>query len=89
MDFMSGTGEYAKFLPLVVFLARIADVSLGTLRINFVARGFKFRASLIGFIEQATIRVLPAPPARVALEPAISALSDEALKAKTAAAAKA
>lgn len=51
MDFTSGTGEYAKFLPLVVFLARIADVSLGTLRINFVARGFKFRASLIGFIE--------------------------------------
>jgi uncharacterized protein YebE (UPF0316 family) len=51
MDFISGTGEYAGYLPLVVFLARIADVSLGTLRINFVARGFKIRASLIGFIE--------------------------------------
>jgi uncharacterized protein YebE (UPF0316 family) len=51
MDLTLGDGPYAGFLPLVVFLARIADVSLGTLRINFVARGFKIRASLIGFVE--------------------------------------
>jgi uncharacterized protein YebE (UPF0316 family) len=38
-------------LPLAIFLARIADVSLGTLRIIFVSKGMKRIAPLIGFIE--------------------------------------
>lgn len=38
-------------LPLLIFFARIADVSLGTLRIIFVSKGYKIIAPLIGFIE--------------------------------------
>jgi uncharacterized protein YebE (UPF0316 family) len=38
-------------LPLVVFFARICDVSLGTLRIVFISKGKKFLAPLIGFFE--------------------------------------
>ena len=38
-------------LPLFIFLARIVDVSLGTLRIVFVSKGLKYLAPLIGFIE--------------------------------------
>lgn len=51
MDLTLGNGPYAGFLPLMIFLARVADVSLGTLRVNFIARGFKWRAPLIGFFE--------------------------------------
>ena len=38
-------------LPLLVFLARVVDVSLGTLRIIFTSRGLKHLAPLLGFIE--------------------------------------
>jgi len=38
-------------LPLVVFLARITDVTLGTMRIIFISRGRKFIAPLLGFVE--------------------------------------
>lgn len=38
-------------LPLGIFVARIADVSLGTLRIMFVAKGMKRIAPIIGFFE--------------------------------------
>ncbi|HCC71510.1 MAG TPA: hypothetical protein DEQ09_10230 [Bacteroidales bacterium] len=38
-------------LPLLIFFARIADVSLGTIRIIFVARGMKHIAPIIGFFE--------------------------------------
>lgn len=38
-------------LPLFVFVARICDVSLGTLRILFVARGHRALAPLFGFFE--------------------------------------
>jgi uncharacterized protein YebE (UPF0316 family) len=38
-------------LPLLIFLARIADVSLGTVRLVFVARGFKYLAPVVGFFE--------------------------------------
>ncbi len=38
-------------LPLLIFLARILDVSLGTIRIVFVSRGLKYLAPVIGFIE--------------------------------------
>jgi uncharacterized protein YebE (UPF0316 family) len=41
----------AIFLPLFIFFARILDVSIGTLRIMFISKGYKGKASLLGFIE--------------------------------------
>lgn len=38
-------------LPLFIFLARIFDVSLGTLRIIFVTKGMRKVAPLVGFFE--------------------------------------
>lgn len=38
-------------LPLLVFLARIIDVSIGTLRIIFVSKGLKNFAAILGFFE--------------------------------------
>ena len=38
-------------LPVLIFLARIGDVSIGTLRLIFISRGFKFYAPLLGFFE--------------------------------------
>ncbi len=37
--------------PLLIFLARILVVSLGTMRIVFVSRGLKYLAPLAGFFE--------------------------------------
>jgi len=38
-------------LPLLIFLARICDVSIGTIRIIYIARGNKLVAPLLGFFE--------------------------------------
>ena len=38
-------------LPLLIFLARLTDVSLGTLRIIFVSHGLKYIAPIVGFFE--------------------------------------
>jgi len=38
-------------LPLFIFVARILDVSIGTIRIIFVSRGKKFLAPILGFFE--------------------------------------
>ena len=38
-------------LPLLVFFARVFDVTLGTLRIIFISRGKKYIAPLLGFVE--------------------------------------
>jgi uncharacterized protein YebE (UPF0316 family) len=38
-------------IPVLIFIARILDVSLGTVRLIFVSRGFKFLAPLVGFFE--------------------------------------
>lgn len=38
-------------LPLLIFLARISDVTIGTLRIVMVAKGQKLIAPLLGFFE--------------------------------------
>ena len=38
-------------LPVLIFVARLIDVSLGTLRIMFISRGLKYLAPLIAFIE--------------------------------------
>ena len=38
-------------IPLLIFCARIIDVTIGTLRIIFVTRGMKYLAGGIGFFE--------------------------------------
>lgn len=38
-------------LPVMIFFARICDVTLGTLRVIFVARGKKYIAPFLGFFE--------------------------------------
>lgn len=38
-------------LPLLIFFARVVDVTLGTMRIVFVSRGLKYLAPLVGFVE--------------------------------------
>lgn len=38
-------------LPVLIFIARIIDVSIGTMRIVFVSRGKKLAAPLLGFFE--------------------------------------
>ncbi|MDZ7820765.1 MAG: DUF2179 domain-containing protein [Candidatus Marinimicrobia bacterium] len=38
-------------IPLLIMLARICDVSIGTIRIIFVSRGERLLASVMGFIE--------------------------------------
>jgi uncharacterized protein YebE (UPF0316 family) len=56
--FLHITAEAAGFnwyawvvLPLIIFVARIFDVTLGTLRIIFVARGKRNLAPVLGFFE--------------------------------------
>ena len=39
------------FIPILICVARIIDVSLGTLRIIFVSKGFKVLAPILGFFE--------------------------------------
>lgn len=38
-------------IPVLIFLARLCDVTLDTVRIIFVSRGMKLLAPLIGFLE--------------------------------------
>ncbi len=38
-------------LPILIFLARICDVTLGTVRLIFVSRGLKYLAPVCGFFE--------------------------------------
>ena len=47
------SSELFKFviLPAIIFLARICDVTLDTLRIIYVSRGLKLLATVIGFFE--------------------------------------
>jgi len=46
------SGIFTYFiLPLLIFLARICDVTIGTLRIVMVAKGQKFLAPVLGFFE--------------------------------------
>jgi len=48
--FNSDIFSYA-IMPLLIFLARICDVSIGTLRIIFVSKGKKNIAPVLGFFE--------------------------------------
>ena len=38
-------------VPILIFLARIGDVSIGTVRIIFVSKGYRYLAPLLGFFE--------------------------------------
>jgi uncharacterized protein YebE (UPF0316 family) len=38
-------------LPLIIALARILDVTVGTIRVIFVSRGLKYYAPILGFFE--------------------------------------
>jgi uncharacterized protein YebE (UPF0316 family) len=38
-------------LPILIFFARVGDVTLGTIRIIFVSKGIKYLAPLVGFVE--------------------------------------
>ena len=38
-------------LPILIFCARICDVSLGTIRVIFISKGIKYIAPFIGFFE--------------------------------------
>ena len=38
-------------MPLLIFTARVCDVTIGTVRIIFVSRGMKFLAPIFGFFE--------------------------------------
>ena len=38
-------------LPILIFIARVCDVSIGTMRIIFISRGAKILAPLLGFFE--------------------------------------
>lgn len=48
--FDSGLFSYGV-LPFLIFLARICDVSIGTMRIIFVSKGKKNLAPILGFFE--------------------------------------
>ena len=41
----------AFLIPVLIFVSRIMDVSLGTLRIVMVSRGYKYKAAFLGFFE--------------------------------------
>lgn len=41
----------AVYIPVFIFFARILDVSMGTLRIMFVSKGLRGKATLLGFVE--------------------------------------
>jgi len=38
-------------IPLLIFIARVADVSIGTIRIVFISKGLKLLAPVLGFFE--------------------------------------
>ncbi|MDD5063543.1 MAG: DUF2179 domain-containing protein [Phycisphaerae bacterium] len=49
---LSNSGFYTWFvLPALIFAARVADVSIGTVRVIFISRGLKYIAPIVGFFE--------------------------------------
>ena len=43
--------DFAWYIPVLIFFARICDVSIGTIRMIFVIAGWRFRAAALGFVE--------------------------------------
>ncbi len=50
-EFMNSDLFYWVVLPLLIAIARIMDVTIGTIRLIFVSRGYKYIAPLLGFLE--------------------------------------
>jgi len=51
-DLLANSWAYTWIvIPLLIFVARIFDVSLGTVRVIFVSRGLKYLAPVVGFFE--------------------------------------
>jgi len=50
-EIFTGTLYSWIVLPLLIMLARIIDVSIGTIRLMFVAKGFRYLAPILGFFE--------------------------------------
>lgn len=38
-------------IPLLIFFARVTDVTIGTMRLIFVSKGYRFIAPILGFFE--------------------------------------
>ena len=38
-------------IPIFIVLARICDVSIGTMRVMFISKGYRKLAALLGFLE--------------------------------------
>ncbi|MBN1156799.1 DUF2179 domain-containing protein [Candidatus Woesearchaeota archaeon] len=54
MDILTILGSSAftyVIVPLLIFLARVIDVSIGTIRLIFISRGYKIYAPILGFFE--------------------------------------
>ena len=54
MDFLSGVDTPLftyLILPLLIFIARVTDQTIGTIRLIYAAKGFKYLAPLVGFFE--------------------------------------
>ncbi len=52
LDTIASTGLFEwVLLPVLIFCARICDVSLGTIRVIFITKGVRYLAPLIGFFE--------------------------------------
>jgi uncharacterized protein YebE (UPF0316 family) len=50
-DFFNSDVFAWVILPILIILARIMDVSIGTMRLIFVSKGFKVIAPILGFFE--------------------------------------
>ena len=49
---LTNTEIYAWIiLPILIFFARVCDVSIGTIRIIFVSKGIRYFAAVLGFFE--------------------------------------
>jgi uncharacterized protein YebE (UPF0316 family) len=52
MDNLFSSNFYTWFvIPFLILIARIVDVSMGTVRVIFVSRGLKYLAPIVGFFE--------------------------------------
>ncbi len=51
--FIDFEADYFKWIviPVLIFIARITDQTIGTLRLMFVAKGIKKLATVLGFVE--------------------------------------
>jgi uncharacterized protein YebE (UPF0316 family) len=52
LDFAGSPGFFAYvILPVLIFLARVCDMSLDTVRVIFMSKGIKYLPAIIGFFE--------------------------------------